>query len=133
MVVPGFEEGRHVDEKAVTIGGQEIGFLQSAGSERTVVFVHGNSSSALRELTHAAAAKLGYAKHFRQDANAIEDDHRPFADVGVNVLDLIDFDYGPRQAYWHTAQDTMDKLSGQSLQIVGDVVLELVRELDGKN
>jgi pimeloyl-ACP methyl ester carboxylesterase len=46
MVVPGFQEGRHMDEQAVTIGGQEIGFLQSAGSERTVVFVHGNSSSA---------------------------------------------------------------------------------------
>jgi len=92
----------------------------------------GNSASALRELTHAIAAKLGYAKHFRQDANAIDDDHRPFADVGVNVLDLIDFDYGPRQAYWHTAQDTMDKLSGQSLQIVGDVVLELVKELAGR-
>jgi pimeloyl-ACP methyl ester carboxylesterase len=46
MVVPGFQGGRHVDKQTVTIGGQEIGFLQSAGSERTVVFVHGNSSSA---------------------------------------------------------------------------------------
>jgi len=46
MVVPGFQGGRHVDEQSVTIGSQEIGFLQSAGSERTVVFVHGNSSSA---------------------------------------------------------------------------------------
>jgi pimeloyl-ACP methyl ester carboxylesterase len=46
MVVPGFQGGRHVDAKAVTIGGQQIGFLQSTGSERTVVFVHGNSSSA---------------------------------------------------------------------------------------
>jgi Zn-dependent M28 family amino/carboxypeptidase len=79
-----------------------------------------------------AANRLGYAKHFRQDAGAIEDDHQPFAQVGVNVLDLIDFDYGPNQAYWHTEKDTMDKLSSSSLQIVGDVVLELTKNLDAK-
>jgi glutaminyl-peptide cyclotransferase len=90
----------------------------------------GNSSSMLRDMTRKAAAKLGYGKYFRVDPGAIDDDHRPFADVGVNVLDLIDFDYGPRQAYWHTAQDTMDKLSAQSLQVVGDVVLELVKDLE---
>jgi Zn-dependent M28 family amino/carboxypeptidase len=50
----------------------------------------------------------------------------------VNVLDLIDFDYGPKQAYWHTAKDTMDKLSAQSLQVVGDVVLAVVTELDAR-
>jgi glutaminyl-peptide cyclotransferase len=92
----------------------------------------GNSSSMLREMVQKAAANLGYAKYFRTDANGIEDDHRPFADVGVNVLDLIDFDYGPNQAYWHTAKDTIDKLSAQSLQIVGDVVLQLVKDLDSK-
>ena len=92
----------------------------------------GNSSANLRELVQKAAARLGYAKHFRQDAGAIDDDHRPFAEVGVNVLDLIDFDYGPNQAYWHTDKDTLDKLSAQSLQIVGDVVLEVTKELDAK-
>jgi Zn-dependent M28 family amino/carboxypeptidase len=91
-----------------------------------------NSAAALREMVQRAAAKLGYTKYFRQDPGAIDDDHRPFAEVGVNVLDLIDFDYGPNQAYWHTAMDTMDKLSAQSLQIVGDVVLEVTKELDGK-
>jgi Zn-dependent M28 family amino/carboxypeptidase len=90
----------------------------------------GNSSPALRAMVQTAAAKLGYAKYFHTDAGAIEDDHKPFAEVGVNVLDLIDFDYGPRMAYWHTEKDTMDKLSAQSLQIVGDVVLEVTKELD---
>jgi Zn-dependent M28 family amino/carboxypeptidase len=79
-----------------------------------------------------AAVKLGYAKHFHQEPGAIEDDHKPFADVGVNVLDIIDFTYGPNQSYWHTAKDTMDKLSAQSLQIVGDVVIEMTKELDAK-
>lgn len=45
-------------------------------------------------------------------------------------VDVIDLDYGPNQAYWHTAQDTIDKLSAQSLQVVGEVVLETVAELD---
>jgi len=92
-----------------------------------------NSSASLREMMQHAAAKLGYAKYFRQDAGAIEDDHHPFAEVGVNVLDVIDFDYGPNQTYWHTDKDTVDKLSAQSLQVVGDVILEVTKELDAKN
>jgi len=46
------------------------------------------------------------------------------------VLDVIDLDYGPSNGYWHTAKDTLDKLSAHSLQVVADVVFELVRELD---
>jgi len=92
-----------------------------------------NSSPMLRDMTLKAATKLGYDRYFHRDPGAIDDDHRPFAEVGVNVLDLIDFDYGPSMAYWHTAQDTMDKLSAQSLQIVGDVVFELVKDLDATN
>jgi Zn-dependent M28 family amino/carboxypeptidase len=91
-----------------------------------------NSASGLREAMQKAAAKLGYGKHFHQEPGAIEDDHKPFAEVGVNVLDIIDFTYGPNQSYWHTAKDTMDKLSAQSLQIVGDVVIEMTKELDAK-
>ena len=44
---------------------------------------------------------------------------------------MIDLDYGPGNSYWHTAKDTLDKLSARSLQVVGDIVFELVRELDG--
>jgi Zn-dependent M28 family amino/carboxypeptidase len=67
-----------------------------------------NSSPTLRSMMQKAAAKLGDAKYFREDVGAIDDDHRPFAEVGVNVLDVIDFDYGPNQSYWHTDKDTMD-------------------------
>jgi pimeloyl-ACP methyl ester carboxylesterase len=58
MVVPGYAGGRHVDEQVVTIGSQQIGFLQSAGSERTVILVHGNSSSA-RTWRRLMAGPLG--------------------------------------------------------------------------
>jgi glutaminyl-peptide cyclotransferase len=55
-----------------------------------------------------------YFTYFDQD---ITDDHTPLNAIGVPVVDLIDFHYPP----WHTAEDTMDKLSPQSLQIVGSV------------
>ncbi len=54
----------------------------------------------------------------------------PFVRIGVPAMDLIDFSYGPDHSWWHTEQDTMDKLSARSLQIVGDVLLEVLRRLE---
>jgi len=90
-----------------------------------------NSSSRLRSMVKRAAAKLGYTHYFLEGSGAIDDDHKPFADAGAEVLDVIDLDYGPSNSYWHTAQDTLDKLSARSFQVVGDLVFELIRELDG--
>ena len=89
-----------------------------------------NSSESLRAEVQKIAAKLGDSKFFRTEPGGIDDDHKPFGDLGVSVIDIIDLDYGPNGSYWHTAQDTMDKLSAHSLQVVGDVVLELVKELE---
>ena len=89
-----------------------------------------NSTGWLEDLVYQAARNLGYQSHFYAYETAIEDDHIPFARNGVPVADIIDFDYGYRNALWHTDQDTLDKLSPKSLKIVGDVVLETVRLLD---
>ena len=88
------------------------------------------SSPTLRATVSQIAAKLGDSKYFRQNPGGIDDDHKPFVDAGVNAIDIIDLDYGPNGSYWHTAQDTMDKLSIHSFQVVGDVVSELVKELE---
>jgi Zn-dependent M28 family amino/carboxypeptidase len=88
-----------------------------------------NSSPALRRLLLSAARDLGYSNYFPGNAAAIEDDHMPFVRLGVNAIDLIDYDYGPGNSYWHTAQDTMDKLSARSFQIVGEVLIEVFRRL----
>ena len=64
----------------------------------------------------AAADALQVRNHFTYYSIEIVDDHSPFNAVGIPTIDLIDFDFPP----WHTAADTMDKLSAQSLQIVGD-------------
>ncbi|MCF7853515.1 MAG: Zn-dependent exopeptidase M28, partial [Candidatus Pacebacteria bacterium] len=57
---------------------------------------------------------------------SILDDHRPFQELGIPSIDIIDFQFGPGNSYWHTGEDTMDKLSAASLEIVGNVALELV-------
>ena len=92
-----------------------------------------NSSQSLRDLTARQAAKLGYAKYFQTEAAGSDDDHIPFVDAGVNAIDLLDLDYGPHNSYWHTAEDTMDKLSAHSFQVVGEVVLGVVAELERAN
>ncbi len=89
-----------------------------------------NSSPSLRTMVTRIAVTLGYEKFFRHDSGGIDDDHKPFVDAGVNAIDIIDLDYGPNGSYWHTANDTMDKLSAHSFQVVGDVVVELVKELE---
>ncbi len=88
-----------------------------------------NSTPWLEDVIYKAATELGYQSHFFARTTATEDDHLPFAKEGVAVADVIDFNYGPNDAYWHASQDTMDKLSAQSLEIVGSVVLETIRLL----
>lgn len=91
-----------------------------------------NSTPALEDVVYRAATHLGYQSHFFRRAMQIEDDHVPFARIGVPVADLIDFDYGYNNVFWHTPEDTLDKLSPNSLEIVGSVVLESIRLLDQK-
>ncbi len=78
------------------------------------------------------AKQLGYSKYFLdQRGETLIDDHVPFLDQGLHMIDVIDYDYGPKstllpQGYHHTLQDTPDKVSAQSLQIVGDVAVKLL-------
>jgi glutaminyl-peptide cyclotransferase len=82
------------------------------------------------------AADLGYSKYFvPRGGQEVTDDHVPFLNKGLRVIDVIDYDYGPpapgggaQPSYHHTLQDTIDKISVQSLQIVGDVALSLVSD-----
>jgi glutaminyl-peptide cyclotransferase len=79
------------------------------------------------EEVYAVAARLGLEKHFpRRVGPPIMDDHLPLLDRGLKVIDLIDFDYGPDNSWWHTHEDTPDKCSPDSLKVVGDVVTEWV-------
>jgi len=70
------------------------------------------------------ARDLGYGQIFPPTVrSAITDDHVPLLDAGVPTINVIDLDY----PYWHTPDDTMDKISEKSLQIVGDLAIALLR------
>jgi Zn-dependent M28 family amino/carboxypeptidase len=84
----------------------------------------------LEDYVYKAAQQTGYQSHFFARTTGVSDDHLPFVQRGVPSADLIDFEYGYNNVFWHTPQDTIDKLSPKSLEIVGDVVLETVRLLD---
>ena len=89
-----------------------------------------NSTPSLLDLIYAAAERLGYQSHFYASQGPIADDHLPFVKRGVPSADVIDLDYGYNNVFHHTPQDTMDKLSPKSLEIVGDTILETIHMLD---
>jgi Zn-dependent M28 family amino/carboxypeptidase len=89
-----------------------------------------NSTAWLQDVVYEASKRLGYQSHFFGRQMEVGDDHLPFVKRGVPSVDFIDFNYGYNNVLWHTPQDTIDKLSPQSMLIVGSVVLETVRILD---
>ena len=86
----------------------------------------GASTPWLTDLVWASARRLGHGAHFLPQTIAVEDDHVPFLRAGVPATLLIDFDYPP----WHTAGDTLDKVSARSLQVVGDVLLDALPAIE---
>ncbi|CAN5506943.1 M28 family peptidase [soil metagenome] len=72
----------------------------------------------------AAADALGLREYFTYFHTTIVDDHTPLNAIGIPVIDLIDFEYPP----WHTPADTMDKISAESLEIVGKVAARYLVE-----
>ncbi|MCY4188445.1 MAG: M28 family peptidase [Bryobacterales bacterium] len=96
----------------------------------------GNSDAALREQVWDIAAALGYAASFPRNLGYVQDDHISFLAVGVPSLNLIDFNYGPWNSYWHTPQDSLDKLSARSFATVLhvlEVFLEQGRAQQGRH
>jgi Zn-dependent M28 family amino/carboxypeptidase len=88
-----------------------------------------NSTPWLTDLVWSTAERLGYKEIFVSASTPVEDDHQPFLRRGVPAVDIIDLVDFP---YWHTPQDTLDKVSPQSIGIVGQVILESVTELEKK-
>jgi Peptidase family M28 len=82
----------------------------------------------LTDIVWAAAARLGHRDAFLDEEKAVEDDHVPFLRAGIPAVDIIDLDY----AAWHTADDTLDKVSARSLQTVGDVLLEALPKIEAR-
>jgi len=83
------------------------------------IYMERNSDPELQETLWRIASQLGYGEFFIPQLKwSILDDHTPFLQAGIPAVDIIDFDY----PYWHTVEDTCDKLSAESLERVGRTV-----------
>lgn len=89
-----------------------------------------NSTKELADLIWATAKRLGYERVFLDEVTPVDDDHLSFLARGVPSADVIDLVNSA--GYWHTPQDTLDKISAKSLGIVGHVLLESVATLQTK-
>ncbi|MGB9619271.1 MAG: M28 family peptidase [Armatimonadota bacterium] len=117
--------------RGVSAGGKRVPFsygilLDMVGDKNLCVYREKNSVDAAPQVVDkvwTAAKELGYQDKFRPDVKyAIDDDHVPLIKAGIRCIDVIDFDYGP----WHTLDDTPDKCSAASLQVVGEVIARVV-------
>jgi hypothetical protein len=99
------------------------------GQKNLHILRESDSTKWLTNLVWSTADRLGYSSIFLPSETQISDDHQPFLKRNVPAVDIIDFDDYSNAGYWHTAQDTMDKLSPRSFSIVGYVILESVAEL----
>ena len=95
------------------------------GDAALTVTLPPDSPPALVRDIFAAAESLGVRKHFTYADGNILDDHTPLNEIGIPVIDIIDFDYPP----WHTPEDTMDKISAESLRIVGSVAVKYLADV----
>jgi hypothetical protein len=101
------------------------------GDRDLQIYQEGNSLLGAPEVVERvwdAAKVAGYAKVFiAAPRHTLVDDHLPLQQAGIRAIDVIDFDYGSNNSLWHTPDDTVDKLSPQSLQAVGDVAMAVIR------
>lgn len=104
------------------VGGKTPHFRREAGSTKW-----------LADLVWATAGKLGYGDVFvSETTQPISDDHFSFTKRNVPSVDIIDLDAAHDVPYWHTPQDTLDKISPKTLAIVGHTILASVQELQKK-
>lgn len=106
----------------LTVEPEYVIVVDMVGDTKQELYYERNSDIALRERLWGIAAELGYEQFIPQERYRIIDDHLPFAQRGIPAVDIIDFDY----PYWHTIEDTCDKISPESLERVGRVVQDLL-------
>ncbi|MEO8199319.1 MAG: M28 family peptidase [Gemmatimonadota bacterium] len=99
------------------------------GDKDLKVFPEGYSSTGAPEVVDRVwtiAEELGYSGYFdRTTRHTLIDDHVPLQRAGLSAIDVVDFDY----PYWHTPDDTIDKVSAASIKIVGDVAVAVLRKV----
>lgn len=103
----------------ITVRPRVVVVVDMVGDADLNIHFERNSDQTLRAEIWEAAERLGYGDAFiTSEKYSILDDHTPFLSIGIPSVLIIDFDY----PYWHTTQDTVDKVSPESLRAVGDTL-----------
>ena len=132
----GLHGSRRLAQQILAGGGAEVVeaviLLDMVGDKDLNITIPRNCSKGLVTQLFSAAHEMGVRPVFSLGPGSILDDHVPFLLAGMPAIDVIDFEYGSAPGlndYWHTEEDTMDKLSAESMQTVGDVILRMVENL----
>jgi glutaminyl-peptide cyclotransferase len=98
--------------------------LDMVGDKDLNIYMERNSDPQLNDEIWSTAKSLGYSQFIDSYKYGLLDDHTPFIQAGITAVDIIDFNY----PYWHTTQDTLDKISANSLMVVGETILTWLNE-----
>jgi Zn-dependent M28 family amino/carboxypeptidase len=107
--------------------------LDMIGDRNLDILKESHSTRWLSDLVWEAAAKMGLQGILSKYAGAVEDDHLPFLEAGIPSVDIIDLNYGPGNSFHHTTADTLDKVSPESMEKVGRLVLAVLGELQKRS
>jgi hypothetical protein len=114
-------------EKAGALKSMRANILVDMIGDRDLRFQReSNSTPWLKDIIWTTAQTMAYGHVFVDAEMAVEDDHIPFLRAGIPSVDIIDLDYPA----WHTPDDTLDKVSARSLQIVGDVLVTALPRIE---
>lgn len=108
---------------------QAVICIDMLGDRDLSISLPANGSPALSKIALYAARSIGEPDLVRQTGDIVKDDHVPFLEAKMRAIDLIDFSYGPGNAWWHTPEDTCDKVSRDSLLKSGRLVCEMLEIL----
>lgn len=107
------------NDRVSSLAPDAVIIVDMIGDSDLQIYKEKNSSFILNNEIFTIANELGYQQFISHYKYRIIDDHLPFIEAGIPAIDLIDFDY----PYWHTTQDTADKVSPDSLEAVGTTLL----------
>jgi len=108
---------------------QAVICLDMLGDKDLHISIPANGTQTLAKLACHAAQRIGQPDLVIRSYLSVKDDHVPFFDAGYPAIDLIDFEYGPANSWWHTPEDSCDKISEESLLKSGRLVCELLNIL----
>lgn len=118
---------RFLKENKVPV--QAVVCLDMLGDRDLKITIPANGTATLAQIARHAARRVGDGDLVERADFRLTDDHVPFLEAGYSAIDLIDFSYGPNHSFWHTAEDTCDKLSVESLFRSGRLACEILNLL----